>query len=665
MGIAADIAIITVAALLGGIVAQRLRQPLIIGYILAGILVGPHTGGITVSETHNIELLAEIGIALMLFALGLEFSFRELQPVKKVALIGAPIQMILTMAYGFILGHFLGFSLVHSIWIGAVISLSSTMVILKTLMEKGLMGTLSSRVMIGMLIVQDLAVVPLMIILPQLSSPESGLSALGWAGAKAICFLGIMTVAGTRIIPRLVGYIAKWDSRELFLVSVTAIGLGVGYATYLSGLSFAFGAFVAGMILSESEYSHQALSDVIPLRDVFALLFFVSIGMLLDTSFIAANLLKILSLVALIIIGKGLIFAIVVKSLGYKNVIPLAVGLGLSQVGEFAFLLTGTGVKTGSIPPELYSLLLSSTVMTMILTPFLSSLTAPLYSLRKKWFGQESVQTINIPESGLKNHIVIAGGGRIGSYVAQVLHSLKVEFVIIENNSRQLDEIRTKGYPLVYGDASHHIVLEAAGVHAARLLVITAPFAIIARTIAEHARKISPEIEIMARAEGISQMKDLHEAGVHYVVQPEMEGGLEMTRQTLHFLDVPVDDILRFTDQVRNELYAPIYSPDQETSSPGRLNLATQLLKLSWVALSDGSPIIGKSIREADIRTFTGVSVVGVIHDKKVFPNPGTEYVFKKGDLLALMGNSKQIESFRMFMNPFYPDNVNQEEAMP
>lgn len=652
MGIAADIAIITVAALFGGIVAQRLRQPLIIGYILAGIIVGPHTGGITVSETHNIELLAEIGIALMLFALGLEFSFKELQPVRKVALIGAPIQMIMTIVYGFIIGHFLGFNIVHSIWIGSVISLSSTMVILKTLMEKGLMGTLSSRVMIGMLIVQDLAVVPLMIILPQLNNPANGLFVLGWAGVKAACFLGVMVFAGTKVIPKLVEYIAKWDSRELFLVSVTAIGLGVGYATYLSGLSFAFGAFVAGMILSESEYSHQALSDVIPLRDVFALLFFVSIGMLIDTAFIAANLSKVLSLVAFIIIGKGLIFALIVKSFGYKNVIPLAVGLGLSQVGEFAFLLIGTGMKTGSIPPELYSMLLSSTVITMILTPFLSNLTAPIYSLRKKWFRQESVQTINLPDTGLKNHIVIAGGGRVGSYVAQVLSSLDVDFVIIENNSRQVDEIRKKGYPLVYGDACHHIVLEAARVHDARLLVITAPFAIITRIIAGHARKIRPEIEIIARAEGIEQMKDLHGAGVHNVVQPELEGGLEMTRQTLHFLDIPVDDIIRFTDKVRNELYAPIYSPDQEDFSPVRLNIATQLLKLSWVTVPEGSPIIGKSIIEADIRTYTGVSVVGVIHERKVCPNPGTGYVFEKGDFLALMGDSGQIESFRMFMNP-------------
>ncbi|HJX31456.1 MAG TPA: cation:proton antiporter, partial [Thermodesulfobacteriota bacterium] len=253
MGIAADIAIIVVAALIGGAIAQRLKQPLILGYILAGVLVGPYTGGVTVTEIHDIERLAEIGVALLLFGLGLEFSLKELKPVKKVALIGTPIQILLTMGYGFAIGRLFGWEWLPSLWVGALISLSSTMVMLKTLMNRGLLGTLSSRVMIGMLIVQDLAVVPFMIILPQLQNPEVGLPLLGLAVLKSACFLVLIVLFGTRIIPRMLAYIAKGNSRELFLLAVTATGLGVGYATYLFGLSFAFGAFVAGMVLSESE----------------------------------------------------------------------------------------------------------------------------------------------------------------------------------------------------------------------------------------------------------------------------------------------------------------------------------------------------------------------------------------------------------------------------
>ncbi|RPH41605.1 MAG: portal protein, partial [Desulfobulbaceae bacterium] len=364
MGIAADIAIIIVAALIGGLIAQRFRQPLILGYILAGIVVGPYTGGVTVTEIHDIELLAEIGVALLLFALGLEFSFRDLQPVRNVALIGTPIQMILTIIFGFAIGRWFGYDQIASLWIGSIMSLSSTMVILKTLMAKGLMGTLSSRVMIGMLIVQDLAVIPLMIILPQLSNPQAGIPLVAWAALKAAVFIALMVVVGTRVIPRLLRHIAAWDSRELFLLSVTAIGLGVGYVTYLFGLSFAFGAFVAGMVLSESEYSHQALSDIIPLRDIFGLLFFVSVGMLLDPSFLFLHIREIILLVLLIIIGKGLIFASLVKVFGYGNVIPLAVGLGLFQIGEFSFVLARVGLSSQSISNDLYSLMLNTAIFT-------------------------------------------------------------------------------------------------------------------------------------------------------------------------------------------------------------------------------------------------------------------------------------------------------------
>jgi CPA2 family monovalent cation:H+ antiporter-2 len=559
MGIAADIAIIIVAALMGGLIAQLLKQPLILGYILAGVVVGPYTGGITVTDIHNIELLAEIGVALLLFALGLEFSFKELQPVRKVALIGTPLQMILTIAYGFAIGKLLGFGEIASLWIGALISLSSTMVILKSMMNRGLMGTLSSRVMIGMLIVQDLAVIPLMIMLPQLSDPHAGLPSLGWAALKAAGFLTLMIIIGTKIIPRAMAYVVTWNSRELFILTITATGLGVGYATYLFGLSFAFGAFVAGMVLGESDYSHQALSDIIPLRDVFGLLFFVSIGMLLDPAYLYANLKTVSLMVLLIIIGKGLIFAVLVMFFGYGNVIPLAVGLGLFQIGEFAFVLGRVGVHTQSISNELFSLILVTTVITMILTPFLSGLTAPLYAVRRRWFKHEPLQTLNLPETGLHHHVIIAGAGRVGSYVANVLKNLHITFVVIELDSRQVSRLKETGIPLVYGDAGQPIVLNAAGIEHAKLLIITTPSAIVTKTIVEKSRHANPILKIVARAENIDQIKILHDLGVNEVIQPEFEAGLEVTRQALMSLNIAASEITRFTDQVRQESYAPLY----------------------------------------------------------------------------------------------------------
>ncbi len=567
MGIAADIAIILIASLIGGLIAQRLRQPLILGYILAGIAVGPHTGGVTVTEIHDIELLAEIGVALLLFALGLEFSLRDLQPVRYVALIGTPIQMLLTIAFGYGIGRWLGYDSVPSLWMGAIMSLSSTMVILKTLMNRGLMGTLSSRVMIGMLIVQDLAIIPLMIILPQLSNPQAGLPLVAWAVLKATFFLALMILVGTKIIPRLLAYITSWNSRELFILSITAIGLGVGYATYLFGLSFAFGAFVAGMVLSESEYSHQALSDIIPLRDIFGLLFFASVGMLLDPSFLFAHLKEVLLLVLLIIAGKGFIFGVLVQFFGYGNVIPLAVGLGLFQIGEFSFVLAGVGLSSQAISSDLYALMLNTTIFTMLLTPAISGLTAPLYALRKKWFKHETLQTINLPEAGLRNHVIIAGGGQTGSYVAQVLKKLGMAFVVIEFNTLQVNHFKDMATPLVYGDAGQPLVLEAAGIEKARLLIITTPSAITTRAIAEQGLQMNEKLHVLARSNGRDHMRILRKIGVHGVVQPEFEAGLEITRQALLALDVTDHEIRHFTDQVRQELYAPLYHDEDELLS--------------------------------------------------------------------------------------------------
>lgn len=648
MGIAADIAIILVVGLLGGIIAQQFKQPLILGYILGGIIVGPFAGGL-ISDIHEIELLAEIGVALLLFALGLEFSLKELQPVRNVALIGTPIQMGLTMAYGYVIGWWLGWDWITSLWLGGIISLSSTMVLLKTLMSQGRLGTLSSRVMIGMLIVQDLAVVPLMIILPQLNDPEAGLPILGFAALKGIAFLAVMILLGTRLLPRLMAYIASWNSRELFLLAITALGLGIGYATYLVGLSFAFGAFVAGMVLSESDHGHQALSDIIPLRDIFSLLFFASVGMLLDPGILLANLGTILLLVVLVSVGKALIFGTISRAFGYYNIVPLAVALGLFQVGEFSFVLARVGLSTGSISQELYSLVLNMAIVTMVLTPFVSGFTAPLYALRKRFFKHETVQTINLPQTGLVDHVIIAGGGRVGKYVAEVLQRLNLAYVLIELDYRRVEEVKAEGKSVIFGDATQEVVLEAAKIEEACLVLITVPAITITQSIVNQVRHIRPNLHIVARAEGVAQMQALQEHGVYEVVQPEFEASLEITRQALLHLNLPATEIRNFTDAIRHELYAPIYETHREYRTVAQLQNATNLLALTWISLPEHSPLAGQSIGEAAIRRQTGASVVGVMRDDTLHANPDVDYRFAPGDLVAVIGQSKHLEHFRFF----------------
>ena len=652
MGIAADIVIIVIAALIGGVLAQKLKQPPVLGYILAGVVVGPHTGGVTVSQIHQVELLAEIGVALLLFALGLEFSLKELKPVRKIALIGAPIQMLLTMILGFAIGRWLGWNSAPSLWLGAMISLSSTMVILKTLMNQGWLGTLSSRVMIGMLIVQDLAVVPFMIILPQLNDPKAGLPVLGMAMVKTIVFLGLMFLLGIRLLPRLMAHIATWKSRELFIVAITAMGLGIGYGTYLFGLSFAFGAFVAGMVLSESDYSHQALSDIIPLRDLFGLLFFTSVGMLLDPSFLVSHWGQVLLLVLLVGIGKGVIFAALTRLFGYGNVVPLAVGLGLFQIGEFSFVLSRVGLKTGSISGEMYSLVLSTATISMALTPFISGLTAPLYALRQRWFKREPLQTINLPESGLRNHVVIAGGGRIGHYVARVLKDFGLAFVVIELDVRAVEEAKKAGLPVIYGDASQPTVLQAAAIEHASLLVITVPAMVVIQSIVLLVRQLGFTLDIVARAGGMEQIKDLRKRGVTEVVQPELEAGLEITRQALLHLGVPLAQIFRYADAVRRDAYAQLCEPDKACQNTALARSAGNLIELNWLVLQPESPVNGCTIGELAIRARTGASVVGIERDGSFLPNPGPDFRLATGDLIATMGSPEQHNTLVQLTNP-------------
>jgi monovalent cation:H+ antiporter-2, CPA2 family len=648
MGVAADVIIIVVAALLGALIAQRLKQPLILGYIVAGIVVGPYTGGVTVGDIGEIERLAEIGVALLLFALGLEFSLNELKPVRNIALIGTPIQIILTMIGGYFLGrHLLGWSMVPSIWLGALISLSSTMVTLKTLMSRGLLGTLSSRVMIGMLVVQDLAVIPMMIILPQLSNPAAGLPLVAMAVLKSVIFLLVMLYLGRKLLPWLLARIASWNSRELFILSITAIGLGIGYATYLVGLSFAFGAFVAGMVLSESDYGHQALNDIIPLRDIFGLLFFTSVGMLLDPAFLFANWGKIISIVLIIGIFKGSLFSLLAVFFGYINIVPIAVGLGMFQVGEFAFVLARVGLETKSIDQNTYSLVLAVSVLSMVLTPFVSDLAPQLYKLKKRFFKHESLQTENIPLGGLTHHVVIAGGGRVGQHIAQVLTQLQVSFVLIELNHQRMLECKRANFPVIFGDMSQATVLEVSQIQRARLLLITTPSVVISQSIVQQAHQLSPKLPIIVRAEGLEQARALYASGVSMAVLPEMEAGLEIARQALLCLEIPVAAIQEYTDSVRHQLYAPLSQSTVDQQLLTSLGNIKNILEISWVTISPGSALINRSIQEAAIRSQTGASIVGIIHKKTFHSNPKADYTFKEGDLVAVVGNQRERNDFK------------------
>ncbi len=647
MGIAGDIALILVVALLGGIIAQRLGLPLILGYILAGVLIGPYTAGPTVVEIHDIELLAEIGVALLLFTIGLLFPLDRLAPVKRIALIGTALQMGLTILFGYVLGRFFGLGWEEAVWFGALLSLSSTVVVLKTLSEQGVINTLSGRVMVGMLVVQDLAVVPLIILLPALGNITEGLSRFVGATLQAAVFVGVMALFGVRVFPWLMARIASWNSRELFLISVVAIGLGVGYVTYLFGLSFAFGAFVAGIVLSRSEYSHQALADVGPLRDVFAMLFFVSVGMLLDPAFLLENAATVAAVVVLVLVVKGLIFGGITRAFGYVNIAPLAVSLGLFQVGEFSFVIAREGINSGAISQGMYSVVLTTAVVTMLVTPFTVRLAPMLYGWWRKKFPKEAVYTLNLADSELDNHVVIAGYGRVGRFVAHLLQDFGQSFVVVDNNPVRTEDVKNEGFPMVFGDATAEPVLEAAGVAKARLVVVTIPDALDARLVVERVQKINPTVHITARAATAAALEELGQLGVYEVVQPEFEAGLELGRQALLHIGVGASEIQRFSDQVRRELYEATADGSADQELLLQLRRTSRMIEIDWVRLPEDSVMVGSTIGEVQIRSSIGTSVIAIIREEEVLPNPGPEVAFQVGDVVGVLGTPDQRASFQ------------------
>ncbi len=557
MGIAADFVLIVIAGLAGGMLARLLRLPTLAGYVLAGVMVGPNTGGPTVGQVHEIELLAEIGAALLLFSLGLEISFGDMLQVKRVALIGGPIQVLAITALGAVGGHYLlTLPWTEAIWCGAMLSLSSTVVVLKTLSAQGVTSTLASRVMIGMLVLQDLAVIPMMVILPSLGASENllptVLKSVGVAGA----FLFAVYFVGTRLFPKVLEFVLMWGGRELFLVAVVSTGVGVGYATHSVGISFALGAFIAGIILSESEFSHQAMSDVVPLRDVFGLLFFVTVGMLFDPSYAIEHWKETLVILLVVFGVKSLVFGGLARAFGYVNMAPWIIGLGLSQVGEFSFVLARAGLAGNFLSKPTYDLALTVTILTMGLAPMVASLALPLGRRWRNWTKQDQVvTTFDAVGPEVTGHIIVAGYGRTGKAIASALQEAGMPFLIVESNYAVVSDLRREGIDAFWGDVTRPEILQAAHIERARCLALAMPDPAVIELALVEARRLAPGIPIIARAARVQHLAHLKALGVTSAIQPEFEGGVSMVRATLRALDKDTASIRPILERTRAAMY--------------------------------------------------------------------------------------------------------------
>lgn len=537
------------AALILGFIAARLRLPALVGYLLAGVLIGPFTPGF-VADTGLAAELAEIGVMLLMFGVGLHFSLQDLLDVRKVALPGAVLQIAAATGLGALVAHQWGWSWGAAIIFGLALSVASTVVLLRALEARGVLDSMNGRIAVGWLVVEDLAMVLVLVLLPPIAgalggtaTPEGGANlwlALGITLLKVTAFLVVMLVAGRKVLPRMLWWVAQTGSRELFTLAVVACAVGIAFgAAELFGVSFALGAFFAGMVLRESEFSHRAAEESLPLRDAFAVLFFVSVGMLFDPMVIVQEPLRVLAVVAIIVFGKTLAAALLVLLLRYPLNTALTVSASLAQIGEFSFILAGLGVSLGVLPKEGNSLVLAGAIISIALNPLLFAAIEPLQkAIRKRSALARRLEQPADPMAALpmttdakylSGHAVLVGYGRVGKRIAQQLTAGGIPVVVAEQNRERVEQLREQGFAAVSGDASEAATLVQAHITGARWLIVATPDTFSVRQMSEVARTLNPNIDIIVRshnAEEAALLAQEHAAGKVFLGEVELADGM-------------------------------------------------------------------------------------------------------------------------------------------
>lgn len=550
-----------VLAFVGGFIASRLRLPPLVGYLVAGVAVGPFTPGF-VGDAGLANQLAEIGVILLMFGVGLHFSLRDLMAVRRIAIPGAIAQITVATLLGAGLAHLWGWTPGAGLVFGLALSVASTVVLLRALEERNMLDSTNGRIAVGWLIVEDLAMVLALVLLPALAGVLGGdagnskVAADGGAIALALLltlgkvalFLVMILVVGTRAVPWILGRVARTGSRELFTLSVFATALGIAYGSAaLFGVSFALGAFFAGVVLSESDFSHQAAADSLPLQDAFAVLFFVSVGMLFDPSILLREPLAVLAVLAVIVVGKSIAAFGIVLGFGYPARTALTVSASLAQIGEFSFILIGLGIVLGVVPPEGRDLILAGALLSITLNPllFLSFDRVERWLQRRPGLlgriergGAEGLTRLaSTPdEGGPTDHAVIVGYGRVGQVVGKTLLDQKLPVVVVDKNRRRIEALRARGIRAIYGDAATAGVLEAAGTGSARLLVIAAPEGFQTRRIIEIARLLNPAIDTAVRTYSDAEVSHLEREGVGLAIMGVRELSFGLAEYALRSL---------------------------------------------------------------------------------------------------------------------------------
>jgi len=639
-------------------VCHQLRVPVTVGFILTGILAGPHLFGL-VKAINEVEIMAEIGVILLLFTIGVEFSLANLLQIRQSVLVAGPIQVAATCLAGLFLALQAGKGMGEAVFIGFLVSLSSTAIVLKLLQERAEVDTPHGRTSLGILIFQDIIIVPMMLFVPLLSGASANIgTAFLILLAKGVVVIALVIISAKWVVPQVLFQIARTRNRELFLLSIVLICIAVAWLTAQVGLSLALGAFLAGLIVSETEYSHQALGNILPFRDVFASFFFISIGMLLDVNFLLKNPV----IIALLTLGVLLVKAILAGSAALLLKFPLRsavlVGLALCQVGEFSFILSKVGQSQGLFSDVSYQLFLDVTIITMVTTPLMMALAPRVADSILRWpLPQRLKLGAHLPEQIGKStpgdHLIIVGFGVSGQNLARAAKTGEIPYVIIEMNPETVRRERQGGEPIFYGDATQEEILNHANIKAARAIVVVINDPAATRRIVSLARSLNPRAYIIVRTRYLQEMQSLFELGADDVVPEEFETSVEIFTLVLRKYLVAKEEIERFVTEVRADGYLVLRGISRESDSFRDRLRHLHDFEINTFRLDQQAPLAGKSLAQVELRKKYGVTVLAIRRNSRMLPNPEPDMQLLPGDLLIVMGTPENLNnSGSLFKNP-------------
>lgn len=649
----ADLLIILLVSVPVAFLCLRLKIPLLVGLMLTGMAIGPYGLGL-IKELGSIEVLAEIGVMLLLFTIGLEFSVKRLREMKRLVLVGGGLQVLLTIAAVAGSAYFFGRELRQGIFFGFLVALSSTAIVLKTYVDRNEVDAPHGRSGVGILLFQDISIVFMLLAIPLLAGEDIvGFTSIVLSLGSSLAALVIIVLSALFFLPLFLKQVVGLKSPEVFVLTIVLLCLGMSWVTSHFGLSLALGGFIAGMVLADTDYNHQVTTEVLPFRDVFNSLFFVSIGLLLSLSALVANIGSVAVIVVGLILGKAFIIWLIIRLLGFPQRIAIMTAMGLAQIGEFSFVLAKAGKSANLLPESDYQTFLAASIISMIATPFMIA-AAPKVGYWMQRFLKDGTahdvenmedQDIHMTSSGgLQQHVIIVGYGLNGRNLARVLRTVGVPYVVLELNAEVVKRAKSNGEKINFGDATRREVLTHAKIEDAWALVVAMSDPQAARRAVTQARHLSEKVHIIVRTRYVAEITELFELGADEVIPEEFETSIEIFSRVLYRFGIARSVIEGQIDRIRQQGYEMLRSPNPPPDKTEDVRSALNAAGAETVRIPEGSPVLGKDLAELDLRGRTGATLIAVVRDGETKISPGADYQLRALDTGVLLGSPESIE---------------------